>query len=1091
MNRRYTVIIVIQLFLVGILIFSAIQIKQKQKVKENIMGVLQEELDKGLYEDGGVIVKYKEKKNIKGDLSEDFQTFTETNIEDIDKKGSVLIESKSQSTIELMYGLYNDPTIEDFEPNYVFSLLADQDDGEFLDPNDEYFDSQWALDNDGQFSGYTDVDLSAKDFWNFSSNSDYIPVAVVDTGIDYLHEDLENQIWINPGELPRAVDENDDGYVTLRELNNYDSAIQDISDLFGSVYEDGADDDGNGYVDDFVGWNFVDDNNRPMDDNSHGTHVAGIIGAEKNNGEGVAGINPRVRLVAVKVFNYSGVGKLSDILGGIDYTIDTGIDIANHSWGGPMEVPGSTFLKDKFIEAKNEGQLNVIAAGNYGVNNDVENSFTVGSSTIYGRIYPAAYSVDSFLVVANSTNKDQLASNSNWGPNSVHIMAPGTSIFSTMPNNSYNFKSGTSMAAPHVAGVASILESYDDTYSYEELKNYVMNRSKYLSALEDKTMIDQIGLGGKRLDIYNNAIPYNYPSYINATATQSNLLLDGLCYVDQNVNIDITLKSNNGNELNNVLTTINQCQDYRWVYDIDLSQFEFEDGEIVFEIAHYIDILGETVIQDLIIIQDTVSPIVEFDEDIPDYVREDTVLVQGDVGEDGIEVDVINGSFQDVVISDENGEFSLDVELFSGENTLLFDVFDPAGNLYETSLNILRVNTVFDKDLPEYVNISNYDKYPFAGECEGTTPSILTVRDSRNTEIINTIDCIDNVWAATVDLQTLSDGEIDAEILQSGLSGSDIVLTKDTVAPNSPSVIQPQNNYRTDSESVIATGTTDPGYFVEIQGGKNLVTIESDVAGNFQTNVALNLNVKNSLVFKTKSISGNYSQQGVVIDIYQEDVSSNVSNDNNEQNNNGGSGGGGGGRTSEPFVNSSGSEVNFPDIEGTTFESYIMKLVEEGVVSGYSDGTYRPDANVTRAQMAKFIVNAFNFNLSSTGENFPDVDDDKLANYILTLKNLGIIDGFSDGTYKPNQTVSRGAVTKFIVKSMQKRNISLPLNNHSDFPDVGSDNVFVEYIGLLTNIHNNSEKIIQGYSDGNYRPNTELTRGQMAKIIANSMYSFE
>lgn len=195
------------------------------------------------------------------------------------------------------------------------------------------------------------------------------------------------------------------------------------------------------------------------------------------------------------------------------------------------------------------------------------------------------------------------------------------------------------------------------------------------------------------------------------------------------------------------------------------------------------------------------------------------------------------------------------------------------------------------------------------------------------------------------------------------------------------------------------------------------------------------------------------------------------------------------------------SEENFPDIEGNTFEEYINNLADDDIISGFSDGKYYPDRQITRAQMAKFIVNAFDFPISTSGDKFPDVEDmtNELSRYIQTLKNLDIVGGYSDGTYKPDENVTRGAVTKFIVNALEEKgkeiDLDIPdgytidnffhqdLGIDCDFPDVYYYNRFLLHINYLENISVGGEKIIKGYSDGSFKPDDELTRGQMAKIV--------
>lgn len=205
-----------------------------------------------------------------------------------------------------------------------------------------------------------------------------------------------------------------------------------------------------------------------------------------------------------------------------------------------------------------------------------------------------------------------------------------------------------------------------------------------------------------------------------------------------------------------------------------------------------------------------------------------------------------------------------------------------------------------------------------------------------------------------------------------------------------------------------------------------------------------------------------------------------------------GGGGGGGGR--QGFVgaackNLSGYDYNiFPDIGNHTFVCYVAQLAKDDVVHGYADGEFKPDDIVTRGQMTKFIVNAFKIPMNTDGDGFSDVPKDHtMYPYIQTLKNLGIVGGYSDGEFKPDRELSRDESTKFVVKAMENYGKVFNIKIYEEFPDVADDNVFYDYIYKLYYTKNGGETIIGGYSDGSFKPDEQLTRGQMSKIIYNSI----
>lgn len=289
-------------------------------------------------------------------------------------------------------------------------------------PNDPGLASTWGLSN----SRSVGVDIGAKQAWDFGTSSSVV-VAVIDSGIDYNHVDLAANIWRNTDEIAG----------------------------------NGRDDDGNGYVDDIRGWNFVSDNNNPMDDNGHGTHIAGTIGAVGNNATGVAGINWSIQMMPLKFLARDGSGLLSDAIAAIDYARVNGAKIINASWGGGGF---SSALQSAIQRFQNAGGIFVAAAGNEGSNNAVVAS------------YPANYNLTNIVSVASSTSTDGLSSFSNYGTN-VDIAAPGSNIYSTLPGNRYGSMSGTSMATPHVAGAMALLWGQNPSVTARQLIDAVMQNT--------------------------------------------------------------------------------------------------------------------------------------------------------------------------------------------------------------------------------------------------------------------------------------------------------------------------------------------------------------------------------------------------------------------------------------------------------------------------------------------------------------------------------------------------------------------------------------------------------------------------------------
>lgn len=315
--------------------------------------------------------------------------------------------------------------VEAVQPNFYYRLAAP--------PNDTRFSELYGL-----------TKISAPAAWELSTGSASTVVAVIDTGIKYNHEDLAANIWTNPGE----------------------------------INGNGIDDDGNGFVDDFYGYDFFFNDSDPSDEHGHGTHVAGTIGAVGNNNLGVVGVNWNVRMMTIKIYDRTGFGTTSAMLiNAYNYvrmmkTRGVNIRVTNNSYSGCDEACGyDQATKDALDAMGDTGILNVFAAGN-----DARNVDTATP------VFPASYKSPSILSAAASTQTDDKASFSNFGATSVDLAAPGTGILSTHHGVAgYATFSGTSMASPHAAGAAALLSSHNPTLSNASLKATLMNTADRLA----------------------------------------------------------------------------------------------------------------------------------------------------------------------------------------------------------------------------------------------------------------------------------------------------------------------------------------------------------------------------------------------------------------------------------------------------------------------------------------------------------------------------------------------------------------------------------------------------------------------------------
>ncbi|NOR49209.1 MAG: S8 family serine peptidase, partial [Methanosarcinaceae archaeon] len=363
----------------------------------------------------------------------------------------ILEVSESSDINKLVNKLNNNPDVEYAEPNYIVHIDTN--------PNDTFFSNLWGLHNTGQTGGTVDADIDAPEAWEIQTGSSDVVIAVIDSGVDYLHPDLERNIWTNPGETP----------------------------------DDGLDNDNNGYTDDVHGYDFVSDDGAPLDGYGHGTHVAGTIGAVGNNDLGIVGVNWNVAIMPIRFLGNTGSGTTTDGISSIIYAIDNGADILSNSWGGGSYSSG---MKDTISAANDAGILFVAAAGNADSNNDNNPH------------YPSSYYVPNVVAVAATDNNDGKPSFSNYGLKSVDLGAPGAIIYSTVPTeggslsdpSGYKNLSGTSMATPHVAGVAGLIKAQFPQYSSDEIK------ARLLESVDNIPSLNGITVTGGRLNAKNSLI---------------------------------------------------------------------------------------------------------------------------------------------------------------------------------------------------------------------------------------------------------------------------------------------------------------------------------------------------------------------------------------------------------------------------------------------------------------------------------------------------------------------------------------------------------------------------------------------------------
>ncbi|MBT8356384.1 MAG: S8 family serine peptidase, partial [Desulfobacterales bacterium] len=397
-------------------------------------------IQKADYVPGELLVKYKTQ------FREATSSFYKTNwnistIRTFKSIGCQQVKLPQGMTVEQALDMYrNDPDVEYAEPNYIYHAT--------LTPNDTSFGELWGLHNTGQpvngTSGTSDADIDATEAWDVATGGSVI-IAVIDSGVKYDHEDLVGNIWINSME---------------------------------NTGTGGVDDDSNGYVDDIRGWDFVDNDNDPMDYNNHGTHVAGTIAAVGDNSLGVTGVCWTAQIMPIRALNAAGSGMASDLLAAIQYANDNGADIINNSWGGG---PYSAALETAI---SGSSALVVCAAGNSDVDNDSSPH------------YPSSYNSANIISVAATDQNDNRASFSNYGATSVDVGAPGVNIYSTITTRhdvfSDNFSSGLgNWISGGINNTWAISSGYLDESPGAD---YVINTDSWIRTTSAISLAGEIGI---------------------------------------------------------------------------------------------------------------------------------------------------------------------------------------------------------------------------------------------------------------------------------------------------------------------------------------------------------------------------------------------------------------------------------------------------------------------------------------------------------------------------------------------------------------------------------------------------------------------
>jgi subtilisin family serine protease/subtilisin-like proprotein convertase family protein len=487
----------------------------------------------------------------------------------------------------------------------VATVEMDQHLSVTLIPDDTRFGELWGMRNTAN-EAEIDADLA----WDLHTGTTKTIVGIIDTGIDYRHPDLYKNIWINQGEIPASrlanltdIDPDGagpalpDGLITFYDLNDpINIGAGKITDQNGNGRIDGGDllapmngalggwadglnpDDTRGWTDDLVGWDFINNDNNPLDDNNHGTHVAGTIGAMGNNNLGVVGVNWVVQMAGLKFLGANGSGLLSGAVNAVDYARLKGIKITNNSWGGGGF---STSLSNAIANAGAEGGIFVAAAGNSASNND------------QAPAYPASYTHANIISVASITSSDALSSFSNYGRTSVDLGAPGSGILSTVVGTGYASFNGTSMATPHVAGAVALVWSQNPSLTHTQVINRILSNVEPTAALNGRTVT------GGRLNAFKaleQAPADTSGAKINSavangtlSATSIRVTFDEAVQPGSFSGVDVTLSRPNGSLVSitsvSAVDTTNTKFDINFASVTDVGTYSFSIGPDILDVA--------------------------------------------------------------------------------------------------------------------------------------------------------------------------------------------------------------------------------------------------------------------------------------------------------------------------------------------------------------------------------------------------------------------------------------------------------------------------------------------------------------------------
>lgn len=610
------------------------------------------------YVEGEILIKYNENLLDLKNTTQSMQMYTFNNSSSLEVKENILpqnisvVKIKDGSSVEeKILELKNNPKVEYAQPNYIYQLFSTP-----TPPNDTHWNLLWGLSNLGQevngVVGTVGADINVLGAWDFNVDGNNIVVAVIDSGVAYNHPDLLENMW------------------------------------------DGSDcvDDNNVLIDSGCkyGYNYTNDNNDPIPVHSdHGTHVAGTIAAVRDNNLGIVGVAPKAKIMALRT-DIDSINLSTDaIIKSINFAKYNGVHIINASFGGSSE---NTLMKQAI---ENFNGLFIAAAGNDTSNNDTN------------PIFPCNFDLNNIICVAATDQNDNLATFSNFGENNVHVGAPGVNIYSTITPQNYVFKNGTSMATPHVSGLAALIWSYNLDLNYIDVKNIILKSGDDLTSLDEKTIT------GKRINSYT-AIKYtiNFGSPITNISGHS----DDWNNMDQNIILTCD------HSLNSSCKSINyKLNDLDWNYvnveSIDSNSIKIQvttEGEN--ELKYFSKSLDDKneEIKTIYVRIDKTPPVINLIENPGEVWQNQDFNINIDINF-GISGKYIKNIFLNEELLTDNNYYlqGTDINIpiiFDGNNLIAISVVDNASNYSD-----LNIYTALDKLPPDVVFATTVNEDYFYG----------------------------------------------------------------------------------------------------------------------------------------------------------------------------------------------------------------------------------------------------------------------------------------------------------------------------------------------------------------------------------------